>query len=191
MDPGDYDEQWARLAAAGHDPHGEATRVAQLLATVVTPGAVGRVLDAGCGTGRVAIRLTEVGCATVGVDVDPELLAHAATKAPACEWVCADLATLTADDVPGPFDVIVAAGNVMIFVAPGTEGAVVGNLATRLSPGGVLVAGFQLNGRLALAAYDALVAAAGLTAVTRDATWDGEPYRGGDYVVAVDRRPVT
>jgi trans-aconitate methyltransferase len=189
LDPRDYDERWARLEAAGQDPHGEATRVEQLLAGIVEPGRVGHVLDAGCGTGRVAIRLAERGVAAVGVDVDAALLAHAAAKAPTCEWVAADLATLSPDMVPGPFDAIVAAGNVMIFVAPGTEGAVVTNLAARLAPGGVLVSGFQLTGALRLAAYDALVAAVGLEPVARDATWDAEPYAGGDYVVAIDRRP--
>ena len=87
--------------------------------------------------------------ATVGVDVDGALLARAREKAPALAWVEADLARLAPDDAPGPFDAVVMAGNVMIFVAPGTEAAVVANLACRLAPGGLLVAGFQLSrGRL-------------------------------------------
>jgi 2-polyprenyl-3-methyl-5-hydroxy-6-metoxy-1,4-benzoquinol methylase len=187
LDPADYDAQWARLAAAGHDPHGEATRVEALLATVVEPRRRARVLDAGCGTGRVAIRLAERGARTVGVDLDTDLLARAATKAPTCEWVAADLATLRDDEIPGPFDAVVAAGNVMIFVAPGTEAAVVGNLAARLVPGGLLVCGFQLRGPLTLDRYDAIAVDAGLAPVTRDATWEGAPYTGGDYVVTVDR----
>ena len=189
LDPRTYDERWSRLAAAGHDVHGEAALVERLLAEVA-PGRVGHVLDAGCGTGRVAIRLAERGVVTVGVDVDTTLLAHAAAKAPACEWLAADLARLGDDEAPGPYDVVVAAGNVMIFVAPGTEGSVLCNLAARLSPGGVLVSGFQLHGPLTLARYDALAATAGLEPVARDATWDGAPYTGGDYVVAIDRRPV-
>jgi trans-aconitate methyltransferase len=188
LDPGDYDDRWQRLAAAGRDPHGEADRVERLLAGILAPGQVARVLDAGCGTGRVAIRLAERGIVTVGVDVDTALLAHAATKAPAGEWVAADLATIAPDTAPGPFDVIVAAGNVMIFVAPGTEAAVVANLAARLAPGGMLASGFQLTGALRVDDYDAMVAAAGLVPIARDATWDGRSYDGGDYVVAVDRR---
>jgi len=188
LDPRDYDDRWARLEASGQDAHGEATRVMRLLDGRDTLGPAPRVLDAGCGTGRVAIRLAERGCATVGVDLDTTLLAHAATKSPRCDWVTADLATLADDVIPGPFDAIVAAGNVMIFLAPGTEAAVVRNLAARLAPGGVLVSGFQLNDRLHLTDYDALVASSGLERVARDATWDGEPFAGGDYVVAVDRR---
>ena len=45
----DYDDRWAALAAAGEDPHGEATFVASL--------GPASVFDAGCGTGRVAIEL--------------------------------------------------------------------------------------------------------------------------------------
>jgi SAM-dependent methyltransferase len=186
-----YDERWARLEASGHDPHGEASLIERLL-VASAPGRARayRVLDAGCGTGRVAIRLAERGMATVGVDVDRSLVARAREKAPALEWVVADLAELGRDDVDGPFDAIVMAGNVMIFVAVGTEPAVVANLAARLGPGGLLVAGFQvLPGRLPLARYEQCTAAAGLTPVTRLATWDGEPFTGGDYVVAVDRAP--
>jgi len=203
LDPQDYDDQWARLAAAGQEVHGEADRVERLLHEnrgdehrpdegdgAVPAGRRGRVLDAGCGTGRVAIRLAARGFATVGVDVDRALLAHAEAKAPECDWVVADLAALGPDEVAGPFDAIVAAGNVMIFVAPGTEAAVVSHLAARLAPGGLLVCGFQLTGRLPLDRYDAIAEDAGLVRVARDASWDGEPFTGGDYVVTVDRRPI-
>lgn len=188
LDPQEYDARWARLAAAGQHVHGEADRVERLLAGLDRRHPP-TVLDAGCGTGRVAIRLMEQGVRAVGVDLDTRLLAHAAAKAPAGEWIAADLARLSPDEVPGPFDAIVLAGNVMVFLAPGTEARVVRDLAVRLTPGGLLVSGFQLTGRVALEDYDAFAAAAGLVQVARDATWDGEPFAGGDYVVAVDRRP--
>jgi hypothetical protein len=85
----------------------------------------------------------------------------------------------------------VAAGNVMVFVDPGTETAVVANLARHLDPGGALVAGFQLEARgLALARYDEGAAAAGLVLEDRWATWDRQSFvAGGDYAVSVHRRP--
>ena len=84
------------------------------------------------------------------------MLATARRKAPDVEWRLADLATA---DFDRHFDAIVMAGNVMIFLAPGTEGAVVANLARHLTPGGVLIAGFQLMpGRLTIARYDELAA---------------------------------
>jgi SAM-dependent methyltransferase len=87
------------------------------------------------------------------------------------------------------FDLAVMAGNVMIFVEPGTEGRVLDAVADRLTPGGLLVAGFQIRpDRLPLTDYDRLAESAGLEPVARWATWDREPYAGGDYAVSVHRR---
>ena len=81
------------------------------------------------------------------------------------------------------------AGNVMIFVEPGTEGQVLANLAGLLRPGGMLVAGFSLQpDLLSCARYDDLAAAAGLHLMSRWATWDRQPFAGGDYAVSVHRR---
>jgi SAM-dependent methyltransferase len=184
LTPEHYDERWDALAARGVEVHGEADLVDHLLAT---PGA--RVLDAGCGTGRLAIELDRRGYATVGVDVDTELLARARAKAPSLEWIDGDLATLSPGTAPGPFAAAVLAGNVMIFVARGTEARVLANISTRLAPGGLVVAGFQLSGRLPLADYDADAKAAGLEPVARWSTWDRAPFSAnGDYVVAVDSK---
>src|SRR3954451_22003786 len=57
----EYDARWRAKAAAGEDPHGEATFVAAF-----SPSSV---LDAGCGTGRVAIELARRGIETCGVDL--------------------------------------------------------------------------------------------------------------------------
>jgi len=84
---------------------------------------------------------------------------------------------------------VVAAGNVMIFLAPGSERSVVDQLAARLAPDGLLVSGFQLNtGRLTLERYDECAAAAGLELVHRWSTWDRKPYFGDDYAVSLHRR---
>jgi len=175
----------AAVAATGQDMHGEATFMEAL--------GVRSVLDGGCGTGRVAIELARRGLEVVGVDADPGMLSAARAKAPELEWVLADLSdfTLPDGDGPGPrhFDAAVLAGNVMIFVVPGTEGAVLERIATHLHPGGLLVAGFQLlAGRLDLGHYDELAAAGGLTLSDRFATWDRDPWSpGGDYAVSVHR----
>ena len=78
-----YDRRFEDLAAAGMDVHGEAALVDSF-----GPGAV---LDAGCGTGRVAIELSRRGHDVLGVDVDPAMLAAARAKAPELEWVEGDL----------------------------------------------------------------------------------------------------
>ena len=172
-----YDERWVRLAADGGNVHGEADLVAALAPT--------SVLDAGCGTGRIAIELAVRGIDIVGVDLDPSMLAVARDKAPHLAWVAGDLASV---DLGRSFDIVVLAGNVMIFLAPGTEATVVATMARHLRPGGALVAGFQLRpGGLALATYDGHCRAAGLDLEQRWATWDREPFRGGDYAVSVHR----
>jgi SAM-dependent methyltransferase len=176
-----YDERWRDLAAAGQQIHGEADFVESL--------GPRSVLDAGCGTGRVAVELARRGMDVVGVDVDPSMLEVARTKRPDLAWVVADLADV---ELGRRFDVVVLAGNVMIFLAPGTEARVVASLAGHLAPGGALVAGFSLEpGRLELAAYDRHATAAGLSLTERWATWDRAPFTGGTYAVSVHRRPAT
>ena len=81
----------------------------------------------------------------------------------------------------------------MVFVARGTERTVVTNLAARLAPGGLLIAGFQVRrGRLGIEEYDEHCAAAGLALVAHYATWQADPLGPSpDYVVAVASAPVT
>lgn len=182
-----YAARFDSLAAAGTDVHGEAAFCVPLL-----PDG-GSVLDAGCGTGRVAIRLAELGLRTTGVDIDAAMLDVARTRAPGLRWVEADLSAL---DLGETYDLVVAAGNVVPLVADGTEPVVVRRLAAHLRRGGVLVAGFGLDdahlppsaGHLRLADYDAWCEAAGLGLELRFATWQGQPYAGGGYAVSVHRR---
>ena len=179
----DYDARWRKLAESGKNIHGEADLVESLL-----PGSGRAVLDAGCGTGRVGIELARRGYSVTGVDSDPQMLATAQAKAPELPWQQVDLAALS-DTVPGPFELVLLAGNVMIFLETGTEEQVVTGLAGRLAPGGLLVAGFSLRaGQLSLDRYDDLAAAAGLHLVHRWSTWDRKPYSGGDYAVSAHRR---
>lgn len=187
-----YAEHFSRLAASGQDVHGEARFCADLL----EPGS--RVLDAGCGTGRVAIRLAELGHRCTGVDVDASMLDVARRTAPDLTWLHADLADLGGLlGQGGPdtgFDLVVAAGNVIPLLAPGTESAVIGHLAAALRPGGLLVTGMGLDAEhlplpeapFGIADVDRWCAAAGLEPVRRHSTWDGAPYTEGcGYAVSV------
>jgi SAM-dependent methyltransferase len=188
----DYAARFDALAAAGTDVHGEAN----LCAALVPAGS--RVLDAGCGTGRVAIRLAELGYAVTGTDVDPSMLAVARERAPDLPWVAADLSTLDLLAAGHPaYDLVVMAGNVVPLVAAGTERMSVLRAAAHVAPGGLLVAGFGLDrahlpsaaGLVDLTDYDDWCVEAGLEQVRRFATWDGEPYDGGGYAVSIHARP--
>ena len=172
-----YDQAFRELAASGVDVHGEAAYVAALVP------APAKVLDAGCGTGRVAAELARRRYDVVGVDSDPSML-EVARGLPGVEWLEGDLASLDLDD---RFDVVVAAGNVVVFLEPGTEAEVVRRMAAHLLPGGLLVCGWRTD-RLPVQEYDGHAAAAGLEPVVRHSTWQGDPWRvDADWCVAVDR----
>ena len=174
----EYDEAYERKAAAGENVHGEADFVMRF-----SPESV---LDAGCGTGRIARELARRGVDVVGVDLDDTMLSTARRKAPALAWHCADLALI---DLGRTFELILLAGNVMIFLTPDTEAAVVANLVRHLAPGGRLVAGFSLRpGQLTVKEYERIVAAAGLSREELWSTWDRDPWDpGADYQVSVHR----
>jgi SAM-dependent methyltransferase len=175
-----YDRRFDELAAAGADMHGEATFVESY--------GPESVLDAGCGTGRVAIELGRRGYEVLGIDMDPGMLDTARQKAPQLEWVHGDLAD-PALVIGRRFDVVVMAGNVLIFVAPGTEGAVIANMAACLAPRGRLIAGYSLTpGGLSVVSHDELAAGAGLSLEGRWSTWDKQPFdRSSTYAVSVHR----
>jgi SAM-dependent methyltransferase len=175
----DYDAAYEKDAAAGRNVHGEADFVER--------HGPRSVLDAGCGTGRVARELACRGVEVAGVDLDPRMLAVARRKAPQIDWRVGDLSTI---DLERTFEAVLLAGNVMIFLTPGTEGAVLATMAHLLTPSGLLIAGFQLRpDRLGLAQYDTLADAAGLALIERWATWQQDPWQaGGDYAVSVHRK---
>jgi SAM-dependent methyltransferase len=174
-----YDDRWKSLAESGVDVHGEANFVDELL----REHGGRRVLDAGCGTGRVAIELARRGFEAVGVDIDPTMLDTARRKAPSLRWVRADLAQVELDET---FDAAVLAGNVMLFVGAGHERTVLQRIAAHLVDGGLLIAGFQLDsGRYMLTDFDADATAVGLTLQQRFATWERAPFDGGSFAVSV------
>lgn len=102
-----YADRFAALERSGADVHGEADLVERLAP------AGGRVLDAGCGTGRVGIRLHRRGFRAEGVDVDADMLAVARETEPEIRWYEADLADLRTA-APGPYDVVIAAAHLPV-----------------------------------------------------------------------------
>lgn len=166
------------MAKAGENPHGEADFVARFEPT--------SVLDAGCGTGRVAIELAARGLDVAGSDIDGQMLAEAQAKAPDLPWVQSDLATL---DMGRAFDLVVMAGNVILFVEPGTEAACVAGAARHVDSGGHLVAGFSLARGVSVEAWEGWLRAAGLEPRERHSTWAGDPFvTTSNYLVSTATR---
>jgi SAM-dependent methyltransferase len=187
QDPGHsaaYVQRFRSMAAAGRDLAGEARLVDALLPRRA------RVLDAGCGPGRVGAFLAEAGHDVVGVDVDPVLIAAAEEDHPGPRWLVGDLAELDlpARGIPGGFDGIVCAGNVMTFLAPGTRAAVLRRLRAHLAADGRAAIGFGAGRGYD---FDEFLADAGRAGWAPDlllATWDLRPFTpGADFLVAVLR----
>ena len=179
-----YDARFETMAARGDNVHGEADAI-ERLAVEHFEGRRIDVLDAGCGTGRLGIELARRGHRVVGADLDPDMIERARLKAPDIEWHVADLGTFATQR---RFDVIVLAGNIFLFCAPGSQSAIVANLAKQLTPGGVLIAGWSQEAR-----PDAYLAshfiehgeANGLGLVSAWKNWDGDAFDDGDYAVIV------
>jgi 2-polyprenyl-3-methyl-5-hydroxy-6-metoxy-1,4-benzoquinol methylase len=173
-------DRFRRLAAEGADLAGEARTVNAIV------GAGASVLDAGCGTGRVGSVLAGFGHPVVGVDADPKLIAAAREDHPDIEWIVGDLSEL---DLGRTFDAAVLAGNVMPFVAPDTEVAVLRTVAAHVAGDGPIVVGFDTDRGYAVSAFDVHIAAAGLRVDNRFGTWDLRPWQpDSDYAVSVLRR---
>lgn len=177
-----YIERFRAMRAAGDDLAGEA----RFVDAMAPRGA--RILDAGCGPGRVGAALAALGHHLVGVDVDPELIAAAEHDHPGPTWLVGDLAELDlrANGITEGFDVILSVGNVMPFLAPSTRRAVLVNLQRHLREGGRLVVGFGSGRGYEFSEFTADAAAAGLTLELEVATWDLRPRTAdSDFLITV------
>ena len=178
-DGDDYQARFDRLAATGADVHGEATFV-----RAYEPATV---LDAGCGTGRVAIELACHGIEVVGADVDTSMLDTARRLGPEVTWVRG-----------GPHHV--RPRSHLRRRGDGGERPAVhptGDRGARWWPGWPATwhrTGCSSPGSASTAATrppttTPHATAAGLSLVERFATWERAPWvDGGDYAVSVHRR---
>ena len=172
-----YIERFKIMAAQGHDLLGEARTV-----DAMAPREA-RILDAGCGPGRHAGWLAERGHHVVGVDVDPVLIDEARKEHPEARFVVSDLADLDLDE---RFDVILAAGNVMGFLAPSTRVEVLRRFGTHLDDQGRAIIGFGAGRGYEFSEFFADVQAAGLRVELALSTWDLKPFTDdSSFLVAI------
>jgi SAM-dependent methyltransferase len=186
-DPGHsqwYIERFRAMARAGDDLAGEA----RFVDAMAPRGA--RILDAGCGPGRLGGYLAKVGHDVVGVDVDPALIEAAKQDYPGPRWLVGDLAEL---DLPSrgiaePFDVIVSAGNVMTFLAPSTRVHVLSRLRAHVADDGRAAIGFGAYREYEFDDFLNDAVDAGFAPDLLLSTWDMRPFTdGSDFLVALLR----
>lgn len=80
-----------------------AERYAQCLSRLGVRG--GRLLDMGCGTGSLSVRLAERGFDVIGQDASPEMLTVAAEKSSAVMWICQNMEEI---DLGGTVDAVIS-----------------------------------------------------------------------------------
>lgn len=177
-----YVERFRRMAAEGKDLAGEA----RMIDAMIPRGS--RVLDAGCGPGRVGAHLAARGHVVVGVDVDPVLIEAARIDHPGSDWRVGDLAELDlpAEGITEPFDVAVCAGNVVTFLAEGTQVEVLTRLRTHLRADGRAVIGYGAGRGYDFETFFADADHAGLGVDATFSTWDLRPFTAtSEFLVAV------
>ena len=100
------------------------------LVEMLAPQPGERILDLGCGTGRLAAEISKAGAQAVGVDIDPSMIERARAAYPDVEFVVADAARFTCGE---PFDAVFS--NAAIHWVKDTHG-VMATLGEVLKPGG-------------------------------------------------------
>lgn len=175
-------QRFRDMRAAGQDIAGEA----RFVDAMVPRGA--RIFDAGCGSGRTGGPLAALGHTVVGVDVDPVLIDAAKEDFPDATWLVGDLAALdpAAPELGERFDVAVAAGNVLPFLAPSTRRTVLRTIRAVLKPGGRAVVGFGAGRGYPFDEFFADAAAAGWAVDIALRGWNLLPFEAdSDFLVAV------
>lgn len=184
MEPGHshtYAEHFREMVEAGDDVEGEA----RFVDAVVPPAS--RILDAGCGQGRTAGALTQRGHEVVGVDIDDVLIGAARLDHPGPTYIEADLSTLDLGE--SRFDAAVSAGNVLTFVAPGSQVQTLRAIRRHLRGDAVYVVGFHVE-RYDIVDFDAHVREAEFDIEQRFATWDLRPWHPeAEFCVTILRVP--
>ena len=170
---GNFGKRFAELVSSGKDIDGEA----RLADTLLPRGA--RVLDAGAGMGRVAAALLRRGHEVVAIEPDEALVRQARETYPGLPIEERDILGLTPDD--GPFDLVVCVGNVMVYLAEGTEREALRAMRSVLGENGRILVGFHLQDAPAharaysAAEFEADLADAGLRVDLRAGTYELHP----------------
>ncbi|MGW4382439.1 class I SAM-dependent methyltransferase [Kitasatospora sp. NPDC004531] len=182
---GNFGKRFAELIAAGEDVDGEAR-----LADTLLPRRA-RVLDAGAGMGRVSAALLARGHQVVAIEPDEALVRQARETYPGLPIEERDILALTPGD--GPFDLVVCVGNVMVYLADGTERAALRAMREVLGENGRILVGFHLQDAppharpYSAAEFEADLTAAGLRVDLRAGSYQLHPANDAYSVWVLSR----
>jgi SAM-dependent methyltransferase len=98
----------------------------------------GRVLELGCGAGRLTGYLAEVAASVRGIDLSAEMIAYSRQRYPKATFAQGDLRDLSTF-AEGSCDAVVAAYNVIDVLGESARSQVLDGIFRLLSPGGLLV----------------------------------------------------
>ncbi|EEP69930.1 methyltransferase type 11 [Micromonospora sp. ATCC 39149] len=127
-----------------------------------------RLLDVGCGTGRDAGRLAQLGWAATGIDTSAAMLAHARGRHPQARFVAADMRGF---DLGTRFDAVTCLDSAMLYCHTNADlTAFLARCRAHLTPGGLLLAEMR-NGAFFLGSTELLDGTS-----VRTVSWRGVAY---------------
>ena len=115
---------------------------AELVRASAATGTRPRVVDVGCGPGRIAAHLADLGLNASGIDLSPAMVAEARRRHPGIGFAVGSMTAGLGELVRIPVDGIVAWYSV-IHVPPAEHRAVYTGFRRVLKPGGHLLLAFQ------------------------------------------------
>jgi SAM-dependent methyltransferase len=102
------------------------------------PQLTGRVLDLGCGGGRVLSYLVRIGADAYGLDISAAMVEHCRRTIPGAKVILGDVASLK-EHVTGRFDAILAPDNLLDVFSDAERRLVLGQIHELLEPDGILI----------------------------------------------------
>lgn len=170
------------MESQGQDIHGEA-RLIDAMAERES-----RILDAGCGTGRLGGYLAKRGHTVVGSDLDPVLIDHAVADHPEATWYVGDLST---DPIPeSDFALAVSAGNVMGFLEENGREPALRHIFEALASQGRFVVGFGAGRGWGFDDFIDTARNVGFTLDNVFESWDLRPFaEDSTFLVAIFSKP--
>lgn len=111
-----------------------------------------RILEAGCGSGRILAPLARAGHAVHGFDLDDEMMARIGPKVAGLSGVCYWKADMLEDRWGEGYDTVILAGNILINIETAgdyqqAQRLIIQKAADALRPGGHALLDFDLHAR--------------------------------------------